>query len=272
MSAKLYDKPLLFYILSTIIPWLFWFTAAYFSYSLPDNKIWISSTIGFIGLLSPFIIAVVMISDNEARYQDFIHRFFNIRGIKPRYILITCFLMLASILLAQLISLAFGYSVNQFHISGHYTFTSGVFPVWFLLIIAPLVEELAWHSYGTDTLRQRFSLFKTSLIFALFWGLWHIPLSFIKGYYHSNLVQSGAIYSANFLVSLFPFVLIMNCLYYKSNRNIIIPVIFHISAGYFNEIFDTHPMSKVIQTGLLLLFSIYIITKDKPFFFKYKIK
>ena len=272
MSAKLYNKPLLFYILSTAIPWLFWFIAAYYSHTLSNDKMWISGIIGFIGLLSPFVIALVMISKNKERYQDFISRFFNFKGIKVKYILMTCFLMLVSILLAQLISLAFGYSANQFHITGHYTFTSGVFPVWFLLIIAPLVEELAWHSYGTDTLRQRFSLFKTSMIFALFWGLWHIPLSFIKDYYHSNLVESGAIYSINFLVSLFPFVLIMNWLYYKSNRNILLPIVFHITAGYFNEIFATHPMSKVIQTGLLLLLSIFIIFKDKAFFFNLKNK
>jgi len=267
MSTQLYNKSGLFYILSTAIPWVFWFTAAYFSHSLSKENDWISSSIGFLGLLAPFVIALILMSKNRAVFQDFKSRFFNLNKGSIKYIFIACFLMLGSILLAQLISLAFGYSANQFQITGTYTFTSGVFPVWFLLIVAPLVEELAWHSYGTDTLRQRFSLFKTSMIFALFWGLWHIPLSFIKDYYQSNLVESGAVYSMNFIVSLFPFVLIMNWLYYKSNRNIIIPIIFHITAGYFNEIFATHPMSKVIQTGMLILLSIYIIIKDKSFFF-----
>ena len=44
-----------------------------------------------------------------------------------------------------------------------------------------------------------------------------------------------------FLVSIFPFVLIMNWLYYKTGRNILIVIVFHITAGYFNEIFATHP-------------------------------
>jgi hypothetical protein len=59
----------------------------------------------------------------------------------------------------------------------------------------------------------------------------------------------------------------MNRLYYKANRNIIVPIIFHITAGYFNEIFATHPDSKVIQTLLLLILSIFIVLKDKAFFF-----
>lgn len=270
MNIKQYKHPFLFYALSTIIPWALWFIVAYLSHNFNNKSIILSSIIGFLGLLAPFIIALFLILPNKELKQDFLSRFFNLKIVKFKYLLITCLLMLTSILIAQLISLLFGYSLEQFQIRDSYSFTSGVFPVWFLLIIAPLIEELAWHSYGTDCLRKRFNLFKTSMIFALFWGLWHIPLSFIKNYYQSNLVESGAVYSLNFIVSLFPFVIIMNWLYYKSNRNILIPIIFHITAGYFNEIFATHPMSKVIQTVLLLLFSVCLITNDKEFFFNQK--
>jgi hypothetical protein len=85
-------------------------------------------------------------------------------------------------------------------------------------------------------------------------------------------VEEGWIYSLNFILSLFPFVLIMNWIYYKANRNIVLPILFHIAAGFFNEVFATHPMSKVIQTGLLSLFALYIIINDKPFFFSKEIK
>jgi membrane protease YdiL (CAAX protease family) len=163
---------------------------------------------------------------------------------------------------------AFGYSPDQFTITGSYTFTSGVFPVWFLLIMAPVIEELAWHSYGTDCLRARFSLFTTSIIFAFFWGIWHIPLGTINGYYQSQLAEAGWIHATNFLVSIFPFVIIMNWLYYKTNRNMLVPVVFHITAGYFNEIFATHPDSKVIQTGLLIIFAVVIMILEKDFFFR----
>ena len=89
--------------------------------------------------------------------------------------------MLGSILLAQAISLLFGYSPSQFVITGHFTFTSGIFPVWFLLIIAPIFEELGWHSYGTDCLRNRMNLFTASLLFGVFWGIWHLPAFFLSG-------------------------------------------------------------------------------------------
>jgi hypothetical protein len=267
MNITHYKRTYLFYILSCAIPWALWTTAGYLSHKPGNNTELISGILSILGLLAPFIIALFLILPNKDLKEDFLGRFFNFKNIAPKYIIITCFLMLISILLAQLISLAFGYSFEQFQITGKFTFTSSVFPVWFLLIFAPVIEELAWHSYGTDCLRSRFNLFKSSMIFALIWGIWHIPLSFIKDYYQSNLVETGVLYSINFIVSLFPFVIIMNWLYYKTNRNIFIPIIFHITAGYFNEIFATHPMSKVIQTVLLLILSIYLISKDRNFFF-----
>lgn len=265
----MYRKPGRFFILSTAFPWILWFMAAYISHARPGNKYLadLSSIIALSGLLAPIGVAIYMSKDNREVARDMVSRFFNFKGIRPVYYILTLLLMLASILLAQAVSLLFGYSAGQFRLAGAFSFTSGLFPAWFMLIISPILEELAWHTYGTDSLRSRYSLFKTSLIFALFWGVWHFPLSFIRDYYHSNLVEEGWIYPLNFIVSIIPFVFIMNWIYYKANRNILLPVVFHITAGFFNEIFATHPMSKVIQTGLLLLVSVYLVIKDKEMFF-----
>jgi len=266
---KSYKSPLAFYLLSIAIPWSLWFLSAYLSHQEPitPSLEWATGITSFTGLLAPVIIALFFMLPHQELKKDFLGRFFNFKQIKSQYILISCFVMLISILSAQAISLFFGYSADQFQLRGSFTFTSAIFPVWFLLLAAPIVEELAWHSYGTDSLLSRMNLFTASLLFAIFWAFWHFPLSFIKDYYHSNLVESGMIYSINFVVSLIPFVFIMNWLYYKTNRNIILPIIFHITAVFFNEIFNTHPMSKVFQTGLLLLVTIYLLIKDKDLFF-----
>ena len=262
-----YKHPVIFYLLSTLIPWIFWITSGKLSRQPNPNMI-IISVLGFLGLLTPMIVAFWLIHKDTGLKKDLVRRIFNLKNIKPVFLILTLFLMLASILLAQAISLLFGYSASQFQITGHFTFSSGVFPVWFLLIIAPTIEELGWHTYATDVLRTKFNLFCTSIIFSLYWGIWHIPLSFINDYYQSNLVATGWIHGVNFLVSIFPFVIIMNWLYYKTNRNILVAIIFHITAGYFNEIFATNPDSKIIQTILLLALAFFIILKEKDFFFK----
>lgn len=268
MNIGTYRHPFLFYGLSTAFPWAFWFAAAYVSHITPTNKL-LGAVVGILaitGLLGPTVIAFAMIWPHAELREDFKHRIIGLSGIKPIYLFLTCFLMLASILLAQAISLLFGHSVDQFSLADASSFSAGIFPGWFLLFLAPLVEELAWHSYGTDCLRQRMNLLTACLLFGVFWALWHMPLSFIQGYYHSNVAETGLLYSLNFMVSLIPYVVLMNWLYYKTNRSILVAIVFHITAGYFNEMFRTHPDSKVIQTVLLLLLSIWVVMKERDFF------
>lgn len=272
MMLSRYRHPLLFYFLATVIPWVCWFWAGHISHrpqALPLDAVLVP-LLGLLGLSAPMLIACGLMARDPGLRQDILGRLFTLRGVGPRYLLFALFFMLASILLAQAVSLLFGYSSSQFQVTGHFTFTSGVFPVWLLLVVAPMIEELGWHSYGTDCLRNRFNLLKTSLIFGLYWGIWHIPLSSINNYYHSNVIETGWVHGVNFLVSIFPFVLIMNWLYYRTGRNILVTVVFHITAGYFNEIFATHPDSKVIQTALLTVFAIALVASDREFFFRLK--
>ncbi len=265
-----FNRPVLFYTLSTLTPWSFWFAAGYISQITPyqDKFLQIASLLSFIGLLTPLGIVFGLTAKHKNIRRDITTRLFNFSDIKPVYFLLTCLIMPVSIMIGQAISLLFGYSSDQFIITGNFTFSSGIFPVWFLLIVAPVIEELAWHSYGTDSLRNRFNLFNVCLIFALLWGIWHIPLSTIRDYYQSNVVNDGIIYGLNFLVSIFPFVILMNWLYYKTNRNILIAIIFHITAGLFNELFAPHPDSKIIQTVLLILLATIVVIRDKEMFFK----
>lgn len=265
-----YKKPALFFILSTLIPWAFWFTAGHISWTEPyqDKYLQIASILACIGLFAPLGVVYWMTNKNRELRRDISKRFFNFRDIKPLYAILTCLIMPGSIMLAMAISLPFGYSPLQFIITGNFTFTSGILPVWFLLILAPVIEELAWHSYGTDSLRSKFNLFNTSLIFGAIWGIWHMPLSTIRDYYQSNLVNDGLIYGLNFLISIIPFVLLMNWLYYKTGRNIIVAIVFHITAGLFNELFAPHPDTKIIQTVLLCMLAIVVVFKDKKFFFE----
>lgn len=265
-----YNRPIFFYGLSLLIPWVLWFTVAYISH-LPEQSsslIFIQALLAILGLLAPtFVAAYLFLSDKEL-LNDLKKRFISHKGFSPIYTVLAFFLIFVSMVLAQLISLLFGHSIDQFYISGTPSFTSELLSPWFILIFAPIVEELAWHSYGTDALRQRFNLFTTSMIFALYWAFWHLPLSFIDGYYHSNVVEEGLLYSLNYVFSLFVLIILMNWLYYKTNRNIFITMIFHCSANVTNEIFATHPDSKVIQTVLLLIVTIVVLIKEKELFFR----
>jgi len=268
-----YNKTVKFYSLSLIIPWILWFIVAYISHTPTQNAALelIQPLLGIAGLMAPVFAAAYFFLVDRELLEDLKQRIFNIREFNILYLIITFLMLPLSIIIAQLISLLFGHDLSQFYISGKPSFTSLVFSPWFMLIFAPIVEELAWHSYGTDTLRRKFNLFNASIIFAIYWVLWHLPLSFIKGYYHSNVVSEGLLYSLNFVFSLFVFVILMNWLYYKTKRNIFVAIIFHLTANISNEIFATHPDSKVIQTLLLLVVCIIVLIKNRKMFFSIEV-
>ena len=169
---KHYRQPFKFYLLSALIPWTLWSIAAFLSHQpgAERYKVWIG-LLSLAGLSGPLLVAVAMICRDRLLKYDNARRLFAVPRGKRCYLVAALVLMPASILLAMGISLLFGYDRSQFAITGQATFSSAFFPVWFLLIVAPILEELAWHSYGTDSLRQRFSLFTTSMLFALYWGL-----------------------------------------------------------------------------------------------------
>ncbi len=264
-----YNRPFFFYGLSLIIPWILWFIVAYLSHQENQSTIiyTFQSILGLAGLIAPVIVAAYLFLADKELMRDLKERIFNIQRFPAFYLFLTFLLIPVSIAVAQLISVLFGHSLSQFYISGKPTFTSFLFSPWIILIFAPIVEELAWHSYGTDALRRKFNLFMTSIIFSFYWALWHFPLSFIKSYYHSNVVAEGLLYTLNFIISIFVFVILMNWLYYKTKRNIFTAIIFHLTANISNEIFATHQDSKVIQTVLLLILAIVILVYDRKMFF-----
>ncbi|MDR6434708.1 type II CAAX endopeptidase family protein [Brucella pseudogrignonensis] len=266
-----FKHPWLFFTLSTIAAWSAWIVAAWFSYSsIPSflTMVLVSFFAG-VGLLAPAIVTWAMLRQSTVLLSDFWIRL-SIRWLQLRYILVGITIMMGSIVTAQFISLFFGYSIQQFSLSHSASFNAGILIGWVPLVLAPIVEEISWHGYGTDALRRRMSMLCTSIVFSIYWAIWHFPLAFIKGYYQANLVATGNIHALNFIISLFPFVIIMNWLYYRSGRSIWVAVVFHLSANIFNEIFQTHPDTKIIQTLLLIIITLALIAHDPDFFFGYK--
>lgn len=226
------------------------------------------SFLTLVGVLVPAAIAGYLFRADRELYQDLKNRL-SFKGIKGKYLFLTLFLTSIALLLGQLLSVLFlEHSLDQFQIVGSPSFHLGIFSGWFILVFASVVEELAWHTYGLDSLCRKYSLFTSSIIFGFYWAIWHFPLAAIKGYYHSNVAESGWVYTLNFLLSVFAFVILMNWLYFKTGRNIWVAVLFHLFANVTNELFNTHPDSKVIQTIILTIIMVIVLVKEKDLFFK----
>ena len=258
-------EPAKFFVPTLLITWVSWFGAAYFSHQAGMDSAMFPCMM--LGSIAPAIIALYMVfgSRNRRLKKDFISRL-NILRIKPAYIPAIFLLMPASILLSIAVSLLFGHSADQFRLSSEFGLMSAEAMLGLLIsVLAPTSEEFGWRGYGVDSLRSKFSLLKTSVVFVLLWAVWHVPLFFVKDSYQNELWQLGIPYVLNFFISIIPLAFILNWVYYKSNRNIWAAVLFHIMAVVSAEAFSVLESTKFIQTAILLIVTAGIMLYDRAF-------
>ncbi len=261
-----YRRPGLFFLLATAIPWALWFPAAWASHQGSGNALLVT-TLGILGLCAPLGVAAWMARGDARLRRDMLRRVVDFRGVGPLWLLAAVGMVPAAVLVATAISVAFGYSPDQFGLRGGVTFTAGLMPGWIVLVLAPVVEELAWHSYGTDALHSRFSIVTTSLIFIPIWALWHLPLAFIAGSSQAQTAEQGWLHALNFPLSMIPFVMLMNWIYYRAGRNITLTILFHLAANLVTQILATHPATEVIATGVLLLVTAAVLWGERDLLF-----
>ena len=259
-------KPFKFYLTTTLITWAMWFAAAYCSFH--EDLTAYKYVFVILGLVVPFAVAMFMIygSGNDEMKRDFQNRLFNFKLIKLKYLLIILLTMPVTVVLAIAISLLFGKPVTQFALSPGFSL-AGWAAVQLLIsvILAPTFEETGWRGYGVDSLRKKGrSLLISTLIFAALWALWHMPLFFIKGYYHYEMLHTNIIYAINFIVVVFALAFLANWIFYRDNRSIPGNILFHIMANLCMSILQIEQFTKCIATVLLLLFSVVVFFRLKP--------
>lgn len=271
MNKNYQYKPFQFFIIAYSLTWTTWFIAAYFS--LQSGKDGLQMLFMSFGLFAPAIATLYMYFSSGSRKlkADFWNRIIQIRRIKWEYMPYVILLMPVVIIFSILISVLFGMPIQQLHLAKEFKIINGKFMLNMLIVfLAPALEDLAWRGYGMDSIRSKFNMLPATIYFSILWALWHLPLFFIKGYYHNNLWNTSIIYVVNFFVSVLPLTIIMNWLYYRNNRSILVCVIFHIMAVLSSEMFQIEEMTKCVVTGVMLVISMIIIITNDDLFFSQK--
>lgn len=253
-------KPIVFYLFTILGSWAAWFAAAYFSYQKMGYR---ELELLMLGLFSPAIVSLYLSynSNNDLLIQDFKSRFAFKKINRKSYPVI--FLLLPSLLLLAIgLSNLFGQSTIGIQLSSDFSvLQNNIFFGFLLLLLIPILEEMGWRGYGVDSLKQSYNLFNTSLIFAFLWGIWHLPLLFIN-HWNTNIV-----YLMNFFLVIFPISFIINWVYYRNNRSIIAAIILHFYLDLIEVILKNELFTSCLFTFLLFIVSIYILVKNKKFFF-----
>lgn len=261
-------KPTVYFIIAFAITWI---NGAFLAVqSHQGDKNIINLLLAYMG---PYIAALIMmfVFGDKAFRADFRKRIYNLRLIKISYIPFALFFLPMAMVISILISITFGQPIEQLQFAEEFKIFSGeVILSMIILVLVPFLEELGWRGYGVDSLANKFSLFKTSLIFGVLWGVWHLPVFFIKNSYQISLWEQHPLFAVNFFVGIIPLAIIMNYLYYKNRRSIFLLALFHILVNYSSEIFEANQISKCIFTFLLSIIAVIIVIRNKSFFFQDK--
>lgn len=277
MRLSLGYQPFTFFSLSLSIACVSWFIASYVSYYQPSLHNLLFPLI-LLGMSSPSISAFIMFakSKNKDLWHDFWQKL-RIDRIKIRFIPVITLTMPCLILLAITISVLFGFSTEQFSLSNLSSDQAlkGINLITMVIIVALscTLEEIGWRGYGIDSLRSKFNLWYTSLIFAAIWSLWHVPAFFIKnGYFQQELWNLGIIYVLIYFISLFPITFLINWLYIQNNRSILVAILFHTVMNLSYGFFQIQPFTRIILMFLLLTTAGIVLIKDKKVFFTEKLQ
>ncbi len=257
------------YFISTFIStYIFWFIGAYVNSRQDLKFLYIFFMLP--GLLAPFIISIIFVfrsGCNELK-KDFLNRLFNPAIIQLKTLPVFFLLMPLAVLTSIAISIPFGGSISQFSFANEFSFSTGIIPVLFVLILAASFEELGWRGYAFDSLSSKFNYFKASLIFSILWSLWHFPLVFVEKSYQYEIFQENFIYGINFFVSIIPMGIIISWICIKNRKSIPAAILFHFIVNISQEILSMTQSTKCVETVVLSIAAAVIVFFDRKMFFK----
>ena len=267
MSEHVHYRPVWFFVCVFVVTWSAWFAAAYCSHQHKSDEV--IGVLMLLGLFGPAVAAFLLSSGARVVRYDMLRRMFRFCHIRLRFWLVAVVLIPATIAVSIVLSPVIGQSLGQLQLSPGIGVMDGS-PLFSLVIIflAPAIEELGWSSYGIDSLQDKCgNIFTAAVLFGVLWSLWHLPLFFIKGYYHYRLLAENPWFAVNFFISVVPLAVITNWLYFKNGRSIPLAIIFHVSAVLSSELFMVTNQTKCLVTLVCAVVAAVIVGKDTDFFF-----
>ena len=261
-------RPIRYFCIVFAFTWAFWIAAAFLSRSSTDNGM--STILMILGLFVPAVTTLVTISTSKstALKRDFKEKITGFYRVKPVNIILSIALMGLIIAASIILSLLFGQSTDQFSFVDGFSFSIGGIPTLLTLVLTAVLEEFGWRGYAQDSLANRFSWFKASVIFGIVWALWHLPLFFILNTYQHGILKMNPWYMVNFFVGIPPMAVLFTWVYVKNSRSILACMIFHFFVNFLQEQIAMTQVTKCVETAVVYIIVTAIVLANKEMFFE----
>ena len=256
-------RPVLYFVLTYLFTWIFWIPAIY----LPGNA---GAALMLAGLLAPAVVSTVfvLVSGSDVLKKDLKNKIIGFYKVKWKNVALSILVFALIVACSILLSLLFGQSLEQFSFTEDFSFTGvGIAAAFVTILLASVIEEIGWKGYCEDSIGQYMNWFWESMLFGALWSFWHFPLIFIKGTYHAGLMVNP-LYVVNFFVSAIPMGFIITWVYLASDRSILACIIFHLFVNFMQEKIAMTPVTKCVETIVVLAATVIIVLANRRMFFE----
>ena len=219
--------PWKFFLLTFAYSWVIWIPSVLdgIGVKLPFSVEGYSIVVVIIGAFAPLLAAITLVVREEGwkGTRVFFRQALDIH-IKPVFFVVALALPILIHVIAHYLALAVGLDVAKtlFPTEGPVSPIILAIPYFFLmLVIGGGQEEFGWRGYAQEPLQEKIGVIPASLVIGVIWGIWHLPLWFMRGDLHSA-------YSFLAFVMMTTSISIMYAwLYNSSGKKLIVVMFFH---------------------------------------------
>ena len=246
-----------FFCISHGVPWAFFIAAALVGgVDTPVGTI-IFALSGLGLLLAGPVLASLTLT--PAGRREYWQRIVDIRLIKPQWYLAVFLIPPVLVVAGSVLSWAVTGDIaelTELFRPADFTLVSFLFAV----VVAPLLEEMAWRGYALVELQKRHSALVSSLFLGFMWAIWHLPLFFIPGTYQNELglltVPFWQFMAAAVIGSV-----IITWIFNNTGYSTLSAILYHAMWNLSGTIFETSVMSDVFYALVLLVLAIAVVLR-----------
>jgi membrane protease YdiL (CAAX protease family) len=219
--------PCRFFLLTFAYSWVIWIPSVLdgIGIKLPFRVTGYSTAVVIIGAFAPLLAAITLVVREEGwkGTRVFLRQALDIH-IKPGFLVVALALPILIHVIAHYLALAVGLDVAKTLFPTEISVSPIVLAIPYfilMLVIGGGQEEFGWRGYAQEPLQEKIGVIPASLVIGVIWGIWHLPLWFMRGDLHSA-------YSFLAFVMMTISISIMYAwLYNSSGKKLIVVMFFH---------------------------------------------
>ena len=255
----------LFFVLTLLLSWLAWVPAAIAKLAGESSALGPDGLIGGLARWSPGLVAIVLAlllgGKTEVRA---LFRPLKTWRIGPGWYLFALLFQPGLFFAAKMVDGLRGVAPDVASPLVSIYGAQAAFMIPMVILFAfpgALAEELGWRGFALPRLQEKVPALVASLVIALVWGVWHIPLLIYFGEIRPDEFTGMAVAVFNFI----PLTILYTWLYNHTRGSLLLATLFHLGQQFSNSFLGTWPtMTDEIITWALALLVVIFWWKENP--------